>query len=105
MKTVEESFQERLEPWQIWGKPHNELQERMLFPDEICDLGHGKMGWKDPEDFTHIIHAPTIPEGARIPPAACGAQVNAKCFINTKANVEPTCKACAEVWKREYAGK
>jgi hypothetical protein len=105
MNEVESNFQERLEPWQVWGKPHNELQERMLLPGEICDLGQGKMGWLDPEDYTHIIHAQSIPEGARIPPAACGAKVNAKCFINTKANVEPTCKGCAEVWRKEYQNK
>jgi hypothetical protein len=105
MMEVERNFQERLEPWQVWGKPHNELQERMLDPSEICDLKGGKMGWKDPEDFTHILHAPTIPPGAHVPPAACGVQVNAKCFINNRANVEPTCKACAEVWRREYQNR
>jgi hypothetical protein len=105
MKEVEQNFQERLEPWQIWGKPHNENTERMLLPGEICDLGQGRMGWLDPEDFTHILHGPMIDPTSRIPNAACGAKLNAKCFISTKANVEPTCKKCAEVWKREYRGK
>lgn len=105
MMEVEHNFQERLEPWQVWGKPPNENAERMLLPGEICDLGSGKMGWLDPEDFTHILHGPLIDPAAKIPNAACGAKVNAKCFISTKANVEPTCKECAEVWRKEYKGK
>ena len=104
--TVEASFQNRLEPWQMWGKPPEECGvEIMLTPYEVADLGEGKFGWIQDEDRTHIIHAPTIPPGARIPPAACGAQVNAKCFISTKANVEPSCRGCKEVWEREYKGK
>lgn len=105
MTTVGQSFERRLAPWQVWGKPPNELQERMLLPDEIVDIGDGKMAWKDLEDYTHIIHAQTIPDGAHLPPAACGAKVNAKCFISTKANVEPSCKGCAEVWRREYQNR
>lgn len=102
---VEDNFQERLEPWQVWGKPPNEFIERMLLPSEIADLGNGKTGWKQAEDYTHIIHAPSIPPGAHVPPAACGATVKAECFISTKAYIEPTCKGCAEVWRREYQGK
>jgi hypothetical protein len=105
MMEVDQAFKERLEPWQIWGTPPGETQERLMLAGEVCDLGHGKMAWYEDEDRTHIIHAQTIPPGARIPPAACGAKVNAKCFISTKANVEPSCKGCAEVWKREYQGK
>ena len=103
--TVEASFQERLGPWQMWGKGPNELTEKQLTPYEVADLGEGKFGWLQDEDRTHIIHAPTIPKGARIPPAACGAQVNAKCFISTKANIEPSCRGCAEVWRKEYQNK
>jgi hypothetical protein len=105
MACVEQAFERRIEPWQIWGTPPGESHERMLIADEIVDVGGGRMAWKDPEDYTHIIHAQTIPPGARIPPAACGAQVNTKCFISTKANVEPSCKGCAEVWRREYRNK
>lgn len=105
MMEVERNFEERLEPWQVWGKPPNELQERMLLPGEIVDLGSGKMAWRDAEDFTHILHGPLIDPAARVPNAACGAKVNAKCFISTKANVEPTCKGCAEVWTKEYKDK
>ena len=98
-------FQQQLTPWQIWGIPPQETMERQLSPDDVCDLGHDQFGWYQAEDRTHIIHAPTIPPGARIPPAACGAKVNAKCFISTKANVEPTCKSCAEIWRQHYKGK
>lgn len=110
---LKQNFERCTEPWQIWGIPPMETTaqrdqigiERMLLPDEICSLGDGKFGWYGPEDRTHIIHAPTIPSGARIPPAACGVKVNAKCFIDNRANVEPTCKGCAEVWRREYQNK
>ena len=112
MTVVEQSFERQIEPWQMWGTPPSEEHhgaqigvERLLLPDEVCDLGNGKMGWRQAEDYTHIIHAPTIPDGARIPPAACGAKVKADCFISTKANVEPTCKECVKVWRREYKGK
>ena len=88
----------------MWGTPPGEAQERILTPEEVSVLD-GKLFFKQAEDYTHIIHAQTIPPGARIPPAACGVQVNTKCFISTKANVEPSCKACAEVWEREYRNK
>lgn len=100
--TLDKCFQERPEPWQAWGKPPNGLTEILLTPYELADLGQGKFGWIQDEDRTHIIHAPTIPPGARIPPAACGARVNVKCFISTKANIEPSCRGCAEVWRKEY---
>ena len=107
---VEHAFQKQIEAWQPWGTvPSNGqtslTEERMLTPYDFADLGSGKFGLIQDEDRTHIIHAQTIPPGARIPPAACGAQVNAKCFISTKANVEPSCKGCAEVWRREYRDK
>jgi hypothetical protein len=102
---VGQSFERQLEPWQVWGTPPGEQQERILQPEEICDLGNGQTGWRQPEDYTHIIHAPTIPPGARVPPAACGAKVKAECFISTKANVEPTCPDCREVWRKEYQNR
>lgn len=110
MALVEQSFERRIEAWQLWGTVPGDGStaltiERMLEPSEVCDLGGGKMAFKTAEDYTHIIHAQTIPPGAHVPPAACGAQVNAKCFMSTKANVEPSCKACAEVWRKEYKGK
>ena len=104
-------FERQVQDWQIWGiVPVSRTsgvvtEERMLSPDEIVIDSHGKAFFKGPEDYTHILHAPTIPPGAHVPPAACGAQVNAKCFINNRANVEPSCKACAEVWKKEYRNK
>jgi len=104
--TVAASFQERLEPWQMWGKPPDECGvEIQLTPYEVADLGEGKFGWLQDEDRTHILHGPLIDPKAKVPNAACGAQVNAKCFISTKANVEPTCRGCKEVWEREYKSK
>lgn len=108
-KEVTASFERQIQPWQIWGTvPGNGkdalTEERILSPDELV-FQKGKAFLRTAEDYTHILHAPTIPPGARVPPAACGAQVNAKCFISTKANIEPTCKPCAEVWRREYKGK
>lgn len=105
-----ENFERQVQDWQIWGTvptpgSKSTTEERMLSPDEIVIDKHGKAFLKQAEDFTHIIHAQTIPPGARVPPAACGAQVNAKCFISTKANVEPSCAECRKVWEREYKGK
>jgi hypothetical protein len=110
---VENSFVRRLQAWQVWGTPPTDEPkarefrpvDRVLLPDEFCDLGDGKAGWYQAEDLTHILHAPTIPPKARVPPAACGAQVPAKCFINNRANVQPTCKECAQVWKENYKTK
>lgn len=102
------AFRKQTQDWQIWGvvPAQDSLSaERMLTPDELIFQPDGKVFIRQAEDYTHIIHAQTIPPGARIPPAACGAQVNTKCFISTKANVEPTCKGCAEVWRREYKSK
>jgi hypothetical protein len=112
-REVETSFEKLLQDWQVWGTPPIEMRgnqqigghEQMLTPYEVADLGEGKFGWIQDEDRTHIIHAQTIPPGAKIPPAACGAQVNAKCFISTKANIGPSCRECKEVWEREYKDK
>jgi len=104
-REVQAVFQQFREPWKPWGKPPDSPVEIMLTPYELADLAHGTFGWIQDEDRTHIIHAPSIPPGAKVPPAACGASVNAKCFISTKANLEPSCRECAEVWRREYQGK
>lgn len=112
MATVEQAFEKRTQPWQLWGVPPAECvpdaqigHERLLLPEEVCDLGNGKMGFRTAEDYTHILHAPTIPYAAHMPPAACGAKVDAKCFLNNRVNVEPSCTACAEIWRKEYRGK
>jgi hypothetical protein len=107
---VEASFESFVKPWQMWGTVAGDgdkslAVERMLTPYDVISLNGGKWAALDPEDRTHIIHAPTIPPGARIPPAACGVSVNTKCFISTKANIEPSCRGCAEVWRKEYQGK
>jgi hypothetical protein len=105
---VQAAFSKMLTSGQIWGTPplikHGTPQEpeRQLSLSEICDLGDGTAGWYTAEDRTHIIHAPSIPPGKHVPPAACGAELPAKCFVNNRANAEPTCPGCAEVWKKEY---
>ena len=115
---VRQVFQKQVADWQVWGIPpfgtqaamkdlnsNGKSVERLLTPYEILDIGKGKWAWIDPEDRTHILHGPLIDPKAKVPNAACGAQVNAKCFISTKANVEPSCRECAEVWKKEYRNK
>ena len=115
---VRQVFEHMIEPWQIWGIPpfgtqaaaeqlnsNGKSVERLLTAYDISDLGNGKWAWIDPEDRTHILHGPLIDPKAKVPNAACGASVNAKCFISTKANVEPSCRECAEVWKKEYRDK
>lgn len=103
--SVKRAFETQRTDWQMWGTPPYEPAERLLLKDEIEIQTDGKVYFRQAEDYTHIIHAPTIPPGAHMPPAACGARVNAKCFISTRANVKPTCKGCLEVYLREYAGK
>ncbi len=115
MEVIAAAFAEQLRPWQMWGivpdpargtvNGRTPSTERLLEPDEIKLLNDGKVLWKEPDDYLHIIHAPTLPAGERIPSAACGARVCAESFINNRDNIEPTCKACAEVWKREYKDK
>jgi hypothetical protein len=105
MLVVQEAFREVVEPWQTWGKPPAANEPRMLESHELEVREVGGVDvtyWKEPEDFTHIIHGPSIKPGEKIPRAACGQSVGAKCFISTKANIHPTCLKCAEVWEREY---
>ena len=100
--TVEANFERMIEPWQVWAEPPNLGQpKRMLEPWEFQHID-GKTYWKEPEDFTHIIHAPSVQPGERIPRAACGAKVKAQHFVNNLANVERSCRACAEVWRAHY---
>jgi hypothetical protein len=107
---LNEVFGKIVEPWQLWGVVAGDgnkslAVERLLTSYDVISLGNGKWAALDAEDRTHIIHAPTIPSGARIPPAACGIMVNAKCFINNRANVRPSCRECAVIWEREYKDK
>ena len=107
---VQMCFERCTQPWQLWGTVAGDGKsslaiERILTPYDVVSLGNGKWAALDDEDRTHIIHAPFIPPGAKIPPAACGVSVNAKCFISTKANIEPSCRGCKEVWEKEYKGK
>ena len=106
-REVEQSFERRLQDWQIWGTPLDGPGigiERMLTPYDISDLGNGQFGWVEPEDRTHIMNPQwTGPE--RVPPSACGLKLNAKVFISHFANIRPTCKGCADIWEREYKGR
>jgi len=97
---VENSFVRRLQAWQVWGTPPDSPVPRLLKPDEYADLGDGKAGWYTAEDRTHIIHKS---DGSRNPPAACGQIVPRNTFLVNRANVEPSCPGCAEVWKEHYA--
>ncbi len=110
--TVAACFYQQVEPWSMWGSPlpisewhdknQNPAAERVLLATEVKDLGDGKYGWYTSEDFTHILHAPTMQPGSGMPPAACGAKVPANCFVNNKLNIAPSCLGCLEVWEREY---
>lgn len=120
MHVVQECHAKQLEPWQMWGTPPSpadppagyDFNARLILPAEVKALvkeGIERVYWLEPEDFTHIIHAPNVklPDGKIrgadwIPPAACGAHVKVDHFINNKANVEPTCKGCALVWREHY---
>jgi hypothetical protein len=100
---LKDVFSKMLEPWQLWGAVAG--QERMLMPYDVVSLGSNKWAALDDEDRTHILHGPLIDPKAKVPNAACGVSVNAKCFISTKANIEPSCRKCAEVWRKEYQNK
>jgi hypothetical protein len=103
---MREVFVKQVQDWQLWGTPPGVgAVERLLTPYDVADLGNGKFAWLDDEDRTHILHGPLIDPKAKVPNAACGAKVNAKCFISTKANIEPTCRPCAEVWRKEYQNR
>ena len=105
MKECAVVFARQPSAWHMWGTPPPSSVERLILPKEVMLLSLGKVAWKEPEDFTHILHAPAIPPDAKVPPAACGAKVPAKAFINNKANVEPTCEGCAQVWREHYKSK
>jgi hypothetical protein len=105
-RTVSVSFKTCIAIWSIYGTPPDEQIERELLPFEFLDIRiPGKVGWYEPRDRTHIIHALLVPEGARVPPPACGAKVKTDTYIDPRANVEPTCPKCAAIWKQEYKGK
>lgn len=98
---IKDVFEKMLEPWQLWAVMQG--VERLVTPYDVVSCGNGKWAALDAEDRTHILHGPLINPKAKVPNAACGASVNAKCFISTKANVEPSCRECAEVWRKHYA--
>lgn len=101
-QTAAANFKRQVTEWEIWGDPTGK-DERPLDPSEIHQAD-GKTYFRTPEDYSHILHAPAIDTAAKVPPAACGAKVPAAAFINNRANIEPTCKACAQVWREHYRG-
>jgi hypothetical protein len=105
MRVVEAAFGEKVQDWQLWGMPPDPevAEERILLPHEVCDLGNGKWGWYTAEDRTHISTGGGIHHGKAT--VACGAQVPPKIVISTKANIEPTCPKCAEVYQKEFANR
>ncbi len=113
---VRANFAEQVEDWQMWGEPPLTAQQRkdskpllrMIQPEEVTMLPTGVVCWKEAEDFTHIMHTGpglNVDGNAKAFRSACGEDLKPNLFISTKANVEPTCTACAEVWRREYKGK
>lgn len=114
MQTVAEAHAEQLRPWQIWGAPpidagarkdHVKPEARLLDPHEIQVLQSGVVLWRELDDYTHIIHAPTLAAREKMPSAACGAKVKAESFVRNNINIRPTCKACAAVWDVHYKPK
>ena len=104
------------EAWQMWGTPpqspmqarDHKPAERIIGWHEITLLPNNQIGWKEPEDFTHIMRTgPGFNVDGNAPTftATCNEQLPGKYFISTKANVKPTCTTCAEVWEKEYQGK
>ena len=75
---------------------------RLLNPEEI-QITDGKVYFLEANDFTHIFDPanPTRPTGDKDKSAlaACGQWPRIRNFISLKANVEPTCKGCAEVYR------
>jgi hypothetical protein len=113
MTAVDQNFRSRPNPWQMWGEapdhPAAHLSAaRPLEPREIALItkdGIERVYWKETEDYTHILHAPTMDPKTKVPPAACGISVKAEAFINNRANVEPTCLKCAQIWREHYQEK
>jgi hypothetical protein len=114
MERVEECFVSfrdvASKSWQVWATVPDDASPtlqtmRIVLPGEIAIVnkdGRERTYFREAEDYTHIIHAPTLDTKQRVPSAACGASVKADAFINNRANVEPTCTGCAVVWKEHY---
>jgi hypothetical protein len=106
---VEASFTRKVEDWQMWGtepvEPGGEVKdERIMIPGvDLVDLGGNAWGYYMPADRTHI--STSGPRTDSTATAACGATVSFKIVVSTRANVEPTCPKCAEIYKQRYASK
>ena len=107
-------FHEQVSEWSIFGKepaPKGSKEPRpparQLLPHEI-QIKDGKVFFLETDDYTHIMD-PAVPSvtdrGVQGRPdmptgmAACGQWPKMKNFISLKANIPPTCKQCAEVYK------
>jgi hypothetical protein len=108
MDHIARCFTRCIEPWQVWGIPPIEQETgkpepRLLLAHEFSDLGDGKIGWYTPDDFTHITRPHDNFHSNQGAIAACGAHVSNKKIVSTKANKEPSCPACAAIYREEYA--
>jgi hypothetical protein len=98
--------------WAIFGKPpEGPAALRLLEPEEYT-MKDGKVYWLELNDFTHIVDPKReltsigrINDKAKIWPAACGESPSVKQIISLKANIEPSCPKCAEVYRERYAAK
>ena len=90
------------EPRPAGQKGPREDGPRMLNPEEI-QIKDGKVYFLEANDFTHIFNPtnPNPPSGNKDHStlAACGQYPRIRNFVSLKANVEPTCKACAEIYR------
>jgi len=115
-QVVESSFARKIQDWQIWGTVPATIEElmeegrpaaveRILIPGvDICDLGNNTWGLYGPDDRTHISTKAKDPTAKKFA-ARCGADVSPKLIVSTRANVEPSCPTCAEIYRQEYANK
>lgn len=99
--------------WCMLGKPPEGPTSflRPLEPEEYT-VKVGKVFWYELNDFTHIVDPKReltsigrIDDKAKIWPAACGKSPSVKQIISLKANIEPSCTKCAEVYRERYASK
>jgi hypothetical protein len=110
-KECESRFERMMsDGWWIFGreprpagqKGPREDGPRLLNPQEI-QMKDGQVYFLEVNDFTHIFDPknPNRPtdDKDKSAQAACGQYPRIRNFISLKANVEPTCKACAEIYR------
>ena len=109
---AEDRFVEMLsDGWWMLGKPPDGSLLRPLEPEEYT-MKDGKVYWYELNDFTHIMdpkrkltEVGSVIDKAKIWPAACGESPSVKRIISLKADIEPSCPKCAEVYRERYAKK